>query len=57
MDQPTQSVVLDVSLHGDPVEGVIRFASRPDQRFTGYLELIQVLETERCAVTASGPEG
>ena len=31
-----------------------RFAARPDKRFSGYLELIQVLETERSAAAGDG---
>lgn len=57
VDQLMRSFGLEVSLGPDPVEGVVRSVARADQRYTGYLELIQILEAERCAARAMDRTG
>jgi hypothetical protein len=52
MTQRDNVAVLEVNLVGDQITGVVRFDSARPHPFTGYLELIELLESRRTQVTA-----
>lgn len=57
MNSGVEVLSLELSLHEDQITGLVRIVSEPPRPFTGYLELIELLEARRAAArdaTATG---
>lgn len=49
MNSGVEVLSLELSLHEDQITGLVRLVSEPPRPFTGYLELIELLEARRAA--------
>ena len=54
-ESPSKRVLIEIDPSAEPIAGVLRHGAGPARSFSGWLELVALLESERQLAAAANP--